>query len=249
MDQKKPIIITLASLKGGVGKSSLSILFSYVLKELGKKVLLIDLDPQNSLSSYFNRYITNIKKHNVYEFLKGNTYFDKCENKINEFISIIPSHPVLEKFNTDDIDYKEIILEFRLNKSSKSFDFDYIIIDTSPSKNFLLKNALNVTDHVIIPVQVERWSIESFSILKETINNIQNIKNKEYNISIIENQFIKNRNTLKEVEDVLYKKYGKYIKGKIHFSNSIKVFINDLLEPSLKEIYYREAENALKNIL
>ncbi|WP_151074401.1 ParA family protein [Borreliella turdi] len=249
MDQKKPIIITLASLKGGVGKSSLSIIFSYVLKELGKKVLLIDLDPQNSLTSYFNQYISNIKKHNVYEFLKGNTYFDKCENKINEYISIIPSHPVLEKFNTDDIDYKEIILEFRLNKSSKSFDFDYIIIDTSPSRNFLLKNALNVTDHIIIPVQVERWSIESFSILTETINNIQNIKNKKYNISIIENQFIKNRNTLKEVEDVLYKKYGKYIKGKIHFSNSIKVFINDLLEPSLKEIYYREAENALKDIL
>lgn len=96
---------------------------------------------------------------------------------------------------------------------------------------------------------MERWSIESFFILMETINNIQNIKNKKYNISIIENQFIKNRNTLKEVEDVLYKEYGKYIKGKIHFSNSIKVFINNLLEPSLKENYYREAENALKDIL
>ncbi|WP_418456553.1 ParA family protein [Borreliella lusitaniae] len=249
MDQKKPIIITLASLKGGVGRSVLSIIFSYVLKELGKKVLLIDLDQQNSLTSYFNQYISDVKKHNVYEFLKGNTYFDQCENKINESISIIPSHPVLEKFNTDDIDYKESILEFRLNKSTKSFYFDYIIIDTPPSKNFLLKNALNVTDHIIIPVQVERWSIESFFILMETINNIQNIKNKKYNISIIENQFIKNRNTLKEVEDVLYKEYGKYIKGKIHFSNSIKVFINNLLEPSLKENYYREAENALKDIL
>lgn len=53
--KKKPIIITLASLKGGGGeKSSLSIIFSYILKELGKKVLLIVLDPQNSLTSYFN---------------------------------------------------------------------------------------------------------------------------------------------------------------------------------------------------
>ncbi len=48
---------------------------------------------------------------------------------------------------------------------------------------------------------------------------------------------------------MLYKKYGKYIKGKIYFSNSIKVFINDLLEPSLKKFYYREAENALKDIV
>ncbi|AJY72985.1 CobQ/CobB/MinD/ParA nucleotide binding domain protein (plasmid) [Borreliella afzelii K78] len=52
--KKKPIIITLASLKGGGEKSSLSIIFSYILKELGKKVLLIVLDPQNSLTSYFN---------------------------------------------------------------------------------------------------------------------------------------------------------------------------------------------------
>lgn len=51
------------------------------------------------------------------------------------------------------------------------------------------------------------------------------------------------------MEDVLYKKYGTYIKGKIHFSNSIKVFINDLLESSFKEVYYREAENALKEIV
>ncbi len=58
MDIKKSDIITMASIKGGVGKSVLSILFSYVLKELGKKVLLIDLDPQNSLTSYFNRYIS-----------------------------------------------------------------------------------------------------------------------------------------------------------------------------------------------
>nr|WP_151074410.1 ParA family protein [Borreliella turdi] len=234
------MIITLASVKKK-GGSSLSIIFSYILKELDKKVLLIDLDPQNSLTSYFNQYISNIKKRNVYKFLKGNAYFGKCENKINEYISIIPSHPVLETFNTNDIDYKEIILELRLNKSTKSFDFNYIIIDTFPSRNFLLRNALNVTDHIITPVQVERWSIESFSILTGTINNIQNIKNKKYNISIIENQFIKNRNPLKGVWDTLYKKHGKYIKGKIRFSNSIKVFINDLLEPPLKEIYYRKA--------
>ncbi|MCD2412365.1 ParA family protein, partial [Borreliella burgdorferi] len=215
----------------------------------GKKVLLIDLDPQNSLTSYFHRHVNNIKKYNVYNMLKGNVNFNECVNKINDYISIIPSHPVLENFNAEIVDFKEIVLEYYLNENMQQCNFDYIIIDTSPSRNFLLKNALNVTDHIIIPVQVERWSIESFSILTETINNIQIIKNKRYNISIIENQFIKNRNTLKEVEEVLYEKYGKYIKGKIHFSNSIKVFINDLLEPSLKEIYYREAESALKNIL
>ncbi len=53
MDRKKSNIITIANLKGGVGKSTLSILFSYILKDLGKKVLLIDMDSQNALTSYF----------------------------------------------------------------------------------------------------------------------------------------------------------------------------------------------------
>lgn len=65
----------------------------------------------------------------------------------------------------------------------------------------------------------------------------------------MENQFIKNRNTLKDIERLLYEKYGSYVKGKIHFSNGIKVFINELIEPSSEESYYKEAKKTLHNIL
>nr|WP_324281012.1 hypothetical protein [Borreliella garinii] len=59
---------------------------------------------------------------------------------------------------------------------------------------------------------------------------------------------IKNRNTIKEVEYLLYKEYREYIKGKIYFSNSIKVLINGQLEPSKKEMYHKEIKDTLKNI-
>ncbi len=69
-----------------------------------------------------------------------------------------------------------------------------------------------------------------YSIFKEALSNI------------------KNRNTIKEVEYLLYKEYREYIKGKIHFSNSIKVLINGWLKPSKKEMYHKEIKDTLKNI-
>lgn len=243
MDRKKSNIITIANLKGGVGKSTLSILFSYVLKDLGKKVLLIDMDSQNALTSYFRKYIFNFDKNNIYNLLIGNSYFDQCVNKINDHIFIIPSHPFLDEFNYKNIDNKENLLSFCLDKNALSYNFDYILLDTPPSFSFILKNALNTTNRIIIPVQPETWSIESLEIL------IQKIIDKSYNFSIIVNQFIKNRNILKEVEDALYRRYNNYIKGKIHYYNSIKVFIINRLEPDIKSKYYKEAKNVLRNIL
>ncbi|ACN53009.1 CobQ/CobB/MinD/ParA nucleotide binding domain protein (plasmid) [Borreliella valaisiana VS116] len=66
----------MANLKGSVGKSTLSILFSYILKGLGKKVLLIDMDSQNAITSYFGKYVFNFDKNNIYNLLMGNAYFD-----------------------------------------------------------------------------------------------------------------------------------------------------------------------------
>ncbi|WP_418453947.1 ParA family protein [Borreliella lusitaniae] len=63
------------------------------------------------------------------------------------------------------------------------------------------------TDYIIIPVQVERFSVESLSILMDAINNVKDFRNKSFSISIIENQFLKNRNTFKDVENLLYRKY------------------------------------------
>ncbi len=198
----------MANLKGSVGKSTLSILFSYILKGLGKKVLLIDMDSQNAITSYFGKYVFNFDKNNIYNLLMGNAYFDQCVNKINDHISIIPLHPFLYEFNYENIDTKGNLLDFCLDKNFPSCNFDYILIDTPPSFGFILKNALNTTNHIVIQVQPETWSIGSLEIL------IQNIIDKSYNISIVVNQFIKNRNILKEVEDALYRKYSNYIKGK-----------------------------------
>ncbi|WP_418453672.1 ParA family protein [Borreliella bissettiae] len=67
-------------------------------------------------------------------------------------------------------------------------NFDYIIIDTSPNSGYLLKNALNAANYIVIPVQIELWSLESFTMLINSINKISKFRNKVYNISIVENR-------------------------------------------------------------
>ncbi|AHH12021.1 ATPase, para family protein (plasmid) [Borrelia coriaceae ATCC 43381] len=172
MDRKKTEIITIANIKGGVGKSILTIIFSYILKGISKRVLVIDLDPQNSLTSYFMRYIKNLEINNVYEFLKENINLDlnKYLSKINASMYLMPSHPNLHLFNQQVDSYKVLSLKHRLKKSLISDNFDYILIDTPPNLDSLLDNALHITDKLIVPIQVERFSVESLSILMKHIS-------------------------------------------------------------------------------
>ncbi|WP_210378639.1 ParA family protein [Borreliella garinii] len=250
MDNKKPKIITIASIKGGVGKSMLSIIFSYILSEDNNKVLIVDLDPQNSLTSYFLQYIRNIEINNVYYLLKRDQTVDFKEymNEIRNNMYIIPSHPILCKFEKGDIPYKELILEYIFDKNLYHYNFDYVIIDTPPSLSSLLFNALNITHKVIIPIQTERWSVESLPILMNEIKEVEIIRKKNIETVIIENQFMKNRNTYKDIESILQPQYKNLIKGRVHFYNAIKVFINELKEPNNKEIYYQEIKKILNNL-
>ncbi|WP_210380099.1 ParA family protein, partial [Borreliella garinii] len=76
------------------------------------------------------------------------------------------------KFEKEDITYKELILEFIFDNNLHCYNFDYVIIDTPPSLSSLLFNALNITNKVIIPIQTERWSVESLPILMNEIKEV-----------------------------------------------------------------------------
>ena len=162
-------IISLANQKGGVGKATSTVNLAASLAVMEKKVLIVDADPQANASSGLGLDVKNLK-HTIYECLvdKVDVRTAICNTDI-DFLKIIPSHidlvgAELEMVNLPD---RETILRNVLAPIRN--DFDYILIDCSPSLGLITLNALTATDSVIIPVQCEYYALEGISKLLNTI--------------------------------------------------------------------------------
>lgn len=175
-------IIALANQKGGVGKTTSSINISASLAVLGKKVLLIDADPQANSTSGMGFDLKNIE-NTIYECL-----IDGIEPSVAilqtevENMSLLPSHidlvgAEIEMLNLPD---REKCLVKVIEKIKDAYDF--ILIDCSPSLGLITVNALTAADSVLIPVQCEYFALEGLGKLLNTIKLIQGKLNPELQI-------------------------------------------------------------------
>ncbi|MCD2383829.1 ParA family protein [Borreliella burgdorferi] len=174
MDTKKPKIMTIASNKGGVGKSTSSIIFATLLAQK-YKVLLIDMDSQASTTSYFFDKITNqnisVVDKNIYSVLKEKLDINNAVVSIKDNLDLIPSYFSLHKFSSESISLKKFRLKNNLIHLKQNYD--YIVIDTSPSLDFTLSNALIASNCAIAPITAEKWTIESLDLLEFYINSLK----------------------------------------------------------------------------
>jgi chromosome partitioning protein len=171
-------IIALANQKGGVGKSTSAMNLAAALALSGKKVLLVDSDPQGNASSGLG-VNSKEKEHHLYHCLIGEVAADKVICGVDDHVDLhlIPTHIDLIGAEVELISAtnRESFLAKALRPVRKNYD--YILIDCPPSLGLLTINALTAADSVIIPMQCEYFALEGLSQLVRTIRLVKNSYN------------------------------------------------------------------------
>jgi chromosome partitioning protein len=204
--------IAVINQKGGSGKTTTVVNTGYYLAEMGKSVLLVDLDPQAHTTIHLGFEPPQIKK-SLYDLLVNQTPLsDVLAHTPYKNLDLLPSKIDLASAEIELVNEvgREIILREILKKNKVKYD--YVIIDCPPSLGLLTLNALTTAKEVFIPIQAEFFALEGLTKLFQTIKIVKERVNPELDITgIIITMYDKRKNICRDVE----KKVEEHFKDKV----------------------------------
>ena len=205
-------IISVANQKGGVGKTTTTVNLSTILAKKGKKVLLIDTDPQGNATSGLG--VSKDVELSVYDILIGDTEFDETlqETAIKN-LKVCPSNISLAGAEVQLVSMmsREQRLKTKLDKIKDQYD--YILIDCPPSLGLVTLNAFTASDSVLIPVQCEYFALEGLGQLLNTVNLVKKHLNKNLEI---EGALLTMYDIRTNLSNQVVKEVKKYFEDKVY---------------------------------
>lgn len=184
-ETSRAYILSLANQKGGVGKTTTTINLAAGLAELGKKVLLVDIDPQGNSSTGLGVRPGARKKSSYDLIVEGADLQDVVIETSISGVMIIPANADLSSTDLDIVsnERRSFLLHDALRRPEMdAYGFDYILIDCPPALSLLTVNALIACDSVLVPLQCEFFALEGLSQLMLTIRDVRRSANPELRI-------------------------------------------------------------------
>ena len=208
-------IVAISNQKGGVGKTTTAINLSANLAQMGKKVLIVDFDPQGNSGSGLGIEINKLK-NTIYEILLGKAFIQEIiQDTCVENLKILPSNINLSGIELDLANQTEKEYKLKNYLSTIAHDYDIILIDCPPSLGILTINALVAADSVMITLQTEYFALEGLTQLMRVIEMAQKSLNPQLLLeSVLLTMFDKRTNLANQVAaDV-----RKFFKDKVYNS-------------------------------
>ena len=205
-------VISVANQKGGVGKTTTTVNLSTLLAKKGKKVLLIDTDPQGNATSGLG--VTKELELSVYDILVGDTTFEETiEKTAIKNLSVCPSNISLAGAEVQLVSMMSREQRLKVKLDEIKDKYDYILIDCPPSLGLITLNAFTASDTVLIPVQCEYFALEGLGQLLNTVNLVKKHLNKNLEI---EGALLTMYDARTNLSNQVVKEVKKYFEGKVY---------------------------------
>ncbi len=250
------ITIAFCNLKGGVGKTTACQNIAVALHSFGKKVAVVDMDPQSNLSASFGLNLSAVDPQ-VFDLLSGNATWEDVK-VTREGIDIIPSslNLIMVELNPEDPVSKDNILKNTFNSLSPD-KYDFILVDCPPQLSVFTRNALSACEHLLVPMDAGFFSLLGLKLLNEAIPVLHDRANIDINLLGIlftnyDPRIFMYREVCDEVKNFFDKKtFSEYVRKNISLveasSLGKSIFSYDMKSNGAKD-YLKVTDELLKKL-